>query len=105
MTVAERKAQIRQLAEDKAVELIRGGLTSPDPQLNAICTKLSAFQPLLNGKDVDEGKARDLLKTGFGMVRFKPDPGSPDEAEVLRLLEGLADKLSGMGSMLLTFLK
>ena len=101
----DRGEAIRHQAEGLALELIQGGLVSSDPQLAAICEKLSAFQPLLNGASFDENRARELLRTGFGLVRFSPDPNSPDEAEVLRLLDGLATKLSGMGRMLLGFIK
>jgi hypothetical protein len=101
----DRAEAIRHQAEAQALELIRSGLVSHDPRLAAICRKLSAFQPLLSGTSFDENKAMGLLRTGFNLVRFQPNPNAPDEEEVLRLLDGLATKLSGMGRMLLGFLK
>ena len=102
----DRASLIRHMAEDRALELIKAGLVSHDPRLSAICTKLSAFQPMLAGTNgIDETKARKLLQSGFGLVRFKPTPGASDEEEVIRLLDGLATKLSGMGRLLLSFIK
>jgi hypothetical protein len=100
----EKVTRIRARAEEIALGLIRNGLASPDPQLNTICSRLSAFQPLLNGKDVDEKKARDLLRMGFGMVRFTPSNSATEDQEALRLLEALSRKVSSMGSLLLGFI-
>ena len=100
----DRASRIQAQAEELALGLIRQGLTSTDPRLASICSRLTAFQPLLNGKNVDEKRARDLIRMGFGMVKFQPSPAATDEDETLRLLDGLSHKISGMGRLLLGFI-
>jgi len=101
----DRKAAIQKLAEEKALELIRANLYSPDPRYSAICFKLSSLQPLLAGKEVDEEKALSLLRVGFKMTSHVPSEGSEDEEEALVLLDKLTDKINGMGKLFLGFIQ
>jgi hypothetical protein len=86
---------IQTKAEDLAMSLVRDGLSSTDPKLASLCQRLTRFKPLLP-KDVDDQQARQLLRNGFRVVNLKLDPGASDEAEVMRLLSELVDKLGGM---------
>ena len=80
--------------------LINNDLKSSDPTLAPLCKRLERFRPMLKGRTIEEASVRTLLKNGFKAVRFKPNPGASEEAEVLRLLDGLADKLGGMAKMM-----
>ena len=95
----DRKEEVKQLAEDKAMELIRAGLVTDDELLAPVCKKLERFKSFLAGH-VDEDQARNLLRTGFGMVSFSPEDGASDELEVSRILEKLANRLKLMAPML-----
>lgn len=89
-------------AESIALGLIKNDLKPTDPKHATLCKKLERFRPLLakHKTSSDDSQVRSLLQNGFRAVKFKVDPTATEEAEVLRLLNGLADKLGGMLGML-----
>lgn len=90
---------IRAQAEDVAFKLVQDGLVSGDPKLSALCERLQPYKGMLSGKSLEEAKVRTMLRNGLRAVRFKPDPSASREDEVVRMLNGLADKLKGMAKM------
>jgi len=106
MTAESRVDSIKRKAEEIALNLIRNDLSSDDPDLAQICSRLSVFRSVLNGSGstLDEGAAREFIQAGFGMVDFVPGALLPEEQEALRLLDALSIKLSKMSSSLLGFL-
>lgn len=96
---AERVKEIRTKAEEVALELVKNDLKSDDPAYAPLCAKLERFRPFLKGNGAGEDKVRSLLKTGLSSVRFRPSSRASDDDEVLRMLDGLADKLGGFASM------
>ncbi len=99
VVAVDRKQKITALAEAKGLELVKNNLASSDPALAPLCQRLARFKALLGGQELDVSKAKSLLQSGFAMVQFTPQDGS-DEAEAVRLLEALGDKLGSMGGML-----
>jgi hypothetical protein len=99
--MTDRKASIEAAAEKIALGLIRDGLTSTDPKHAELIKRLAPFKPLLQRHGtVDEKQVTQVLRNGIKVVRLKPDPNASDDAEVLRLLNALADKLGGMAKMM-----
>ena len=86
-------------AEALAMGLIKNNLQSSDPKLAPLCKRLEKFKPLLAKNKGDDAAARSLLQNGLRAVKLKIDPAATEDAEVMRLLNGLADKLGGMLGM------
>lgn len=90
---------IRTKAEAVAMGLIKNGLQTSDPKLAPLCKRLEKFKPML-AKAGSEAQTRGLLQNGLRSVKFVPSAGTSDDAEVLRLLSALVDKLGSMAGML-----
>lgn len=101
MTTNDRAKVIRKQAESQALKLIKSDLKSDDPKLGLLCKRLEKFSAVLKkNKNLPDDRVIALVRTGLDMVKFTPKPESTDEDEALRLLHGLADKLSGMTGLL-----
>jgi hypothetical protein len=88
----DRKASIKQRAEDLAMELVENGLATSDPALAPVCEKLRPFQAKLGMVN------RDLVGKGLAMVTVEDPFGDEDEAAKACLVK-LVDKLWGMRLM------
>ena len=89
----KRKAHVKKLAEDMAVNLIGNGLQTSDPDLLPVCEKLRPFQESLVKVD------RNLVRMGLNM--FSPPLSSQDDhTEAKACLVELVKKLEGMAPML-----
>lgn len=97
--IVNRKKLIEERGEEVAIQLVKDGLVSTDASLAGICKRLERFKGVLSGKSFNETQARTLIRNGFRAVRLKVNPDATDDAEVLRLLNGLVDKLDTMASM------
>ena len=79
-TMTNRKASIEGAAEQIAMELIRNGLMTDNPNYVNLCERLARFKPLL--------------------AQHKASHAASDKAETMRLLNALVDKLGGMAKMM-----
>jgi hypothetical protein len=89
-TTTDRRAAIKQRAEELAVQLISGGLVTDDPALQGVVEKLRPFKARLGQIN------RDLVRKGLGMIEIDPSCNWEVEEGAKKALVDLVDKLWGM---------